>query len=315
MTPVTVVIPSHTERRWPSLVTAVAALAAQSPRPAEVVVVVDHNQALYERARAGLSGATVLANQGRPGASGTRNTGAFHATTPLIAFLDCDTYPHPGWLAALIAPFADQTVVGTGGAIRPRWEAPRPGWLPDEFMWTVGGSYHGLPETTAPVRNVWSASMAVRRDRFVAVGGFRDGFGKLGDRARPEDTDLCLRIGRHGRWMYAPGAVIDHLVEADRTTLGYFLQRCFHEGRGKIELARLLSGQDSLGAERDYLRRTIPRSVLRGLLAGLRRPGAGHAVRAGAMLAGVAAAATGGLVELVTTARPPIRLAPAEVGR
>ena len=301
---VSVVIPCHTQQQWPSLVTAIASLEAQSPRPAEITVVVDHNPELYERARRELSGVTVLANRYQPGASGNRNTGAFDTTTPLVAFLDGDSRPHEGWLAALVAPFAEPTVVGTGGAIRPDWQRPRPGWFPDEFLWTVGGSYTGMPATAAPVRNVWSASMAVRRDVFASVGGFRDGFGKLGDRSRPEDTDLCLRMGQVGRWMYAPQAVIDHPVEPERTTFGYFLRRCFHEGRGKVQLARLLDGRRSLSSERDYLRKTVPQAILRGLSGTLRGQGAAHAARSGAVLAGVAAAAAGGAIESVGARRP-----------
>jgi GT2 family glycosyltransferase len=300
---VSVVIPCHADREWPSVRAAVASLRAQSLPPAEILLVVDHNPGLYDRARRELSGVTVLANRRWPGASGTRNTGAFETLTPLVAFLDGDAYPQAGWLAALVAPFEDRTVVGTGGAIRPGWQRPRPGWFPDEFLWTVGGSYPGLPTSNGPVRNVWSASMAVRRDAFASVGGFRDGFGKRGNRSRPEDTDLCLRMGRGGRWIYTPGAVIDHPVEPAHASFGYFLRRCYAEGRGKVQLARLLDGRRSLGSERDYLRRTVPRAVLRGLLDGLRGHGAAHAARAGVMLAGVAAAAAGGAVESLVARR------------
>jgi glycosyltransferase involved in cell wall biosynthesis len=291
-----VVIPCHTEKRWPQLSAAVASVLAQRPRPAEVVVVVDHNEALYERASRLLSGVTVLRN-GYPqrGVSGTRNTGAFHLDTEVVALLDDDAYAHPGWLAALTAPFADPAVCGTGGAIEPAWETDRPRWVPDEFLWAWGGSYTGMPATTGPVRNVWSASMAVRRDAFAAVGGFRVGFGKVGDRSRPEDTDLCLRMSGH--WIYVPEARIDHPVPADKATFGYFLTRCYHEGRGKVELARLNRGRKSLGSERAYLRRTLPAGVRRGLGEALRGRGIAGAVRAGTIVVGAAAAAYGGLVE------------------
>jgi glycosyltransferase involved in cell wall biosynthesis len=291
-----VVIPCHTEQRWPQLSAAVASVLAQRPRPAEVVVVVDHNEALYERASRLLSGVTVLRNRyPQRGVSGTRNTGAFHLGTEVIALLDDDAYAHPGWLAALTAPFADPAVCGTGGAIEPAWETDRPQWVPDEFLWAWGGSYTGMPVATGPVRNVWSASMAVRRDAFAAVGGFRVGFGKVGDRARPEDTDLCLRMG--GRWIFVPQARIDHPVPADKATFGYFLTRCYHEGRGKVELARLNRGRQSLGSEKAYLRRTLPAGVRRGLGEALRGRGIAGAVRAGTIVVGAAAAAYGGLVE------------------
>ena len=48
----TVVICVYTEKRWDDIVAAVGSVAAQDVRAAEVLVVVDHNPALLERARA-----------------------------------------------------------------------------------------------------------------------------------------------------------------------------------------------------------------------------------------------------------------------
>ncbi|HEV7897921.1 MAG TPA: glycosyltransferase family 2 protein [Planosporangium sp.] len=185
-----VVIPTHSEKRWPSLVRTVNSVRSQEYLAAEIVVVVDHNAALYRRARNELRGVTVLENLYARGASGNRNTGAFHTNTSLIAFLDDDTAACPSWLGNMVAPFTDPTVVGTGGGIVGAWEGARPRWMPDEFLWTVGVSYTGMPTTTAPIRNVWSANMIVRRDAFMAVGGFRPGFGKLATRTAPR-TRSC----------------------------------------------------------------------------------------------------------------------------
>ena len=60
-----VVICAYTEDRWDDLVDAVASSLAQTHRPAEVVVVIDHNDAMLLRARMTLSGAIVLGNAGR----------------------------------------------------------------------------------------------------------------------------------------------------------------------------------------------------------------------------------------------------------
>src|SRR5437667_997943 len=119
---VSVVIPCYNERRWPQLVAAVDSARTQSPAPEEVVVAVDHNPALYERACCELDGAIVLENKFQRGVSGNRNTGAFHTSTPVVALLDDDARAHPGWLAGLVEPFEDPRVVGTGGAISPAWE-------------------------------------------------------------------------------------------------------------------------------------------------------------------------------------------------
>ncbi|MEU8235581.1 glycosyltransferase family 2 protein [Actinoplanes sp. NPDC048967] len=296
---ISVVIPTHTERRWQSLVRTVRSARTQRHAPAEVVVVVDHNPALFRRIRRELPGVTVLENAYARGASGTRNTGAFHTGTPLIAFLDDDTVASPDWLGRLKAPFADPAVVGAGGGILPAWSGARPRWMPDELLWTVGVSYTGMPTATAPIRNVWSASMMVRRDAFTAVGGFRTGFGKLGDRNRPEDTELCLRMSAAGggHWMYVPGALIDHEVPTERSTFRFLMRRCYAEGRGKVQMARLLPRVQKLGVERDYVRRILPRAVVRGLVAAGNGRGATHALQAVTVVAAVAAAGVGGGLE------------------
>ena len=307
---VSIVIPTHTERRWTSLVRTVESAWTQRYTPAEVVVVVDHNAALFARARRELDGVTVLQNTYARGASGTRNTGAFHTSTSLIAFLDDDTVASPDWLGNLIAPFSDPTVVGAGGGIAPNWSAARPRWMPDELLWTVGVSYAGMPTATAAIRNVWSASMVVRRDAFIAVNGFRAGFGKLGDQNRPEDTELCLRMSAAGggRWMYVPGAMIDHEVPTDRTTFRFLLRRCYAEGRGKVQMARLLPRSQDLGTERTYLRQTLPRAVRHNLVAAGHGRGMAHVLRAIAIVAAIAAAAVGVgleiLIEVMAFIRP-----------
>ncbi len=294
--PVSVVIACHTEERWSSLVRSIESALEQRPGPVEVIVAVDHNPRLYNSLSRELSGVTVVENEYAGGASGTRNTGASHASTPYLAFLDDDAHARPGWLGRLLEPFEDQSVVGTGGKVEPEWAGPRPRWFPDEFAWVVGASYTGLPKTRSPVRNVWSENMAVRRDVFEAVDGFRAGFGKVGNTSRPEDTDLCIRMSASApgrRWIYVPDALVDHLVPAGRSTLRFFLLRSFSEGRGKIEMSMRLASERDLGSESHYLRRTIPIGIARNVKAAIAHGEWAYAERAAAILAGTTAAAAG----------------------
>ncbi|MBM2621040.1 glycosyltransferase family 2 protein [Actinoplanes sp. LDG1-06] len=296
---VSVVIPTHSERRWASLQRTVASAQQQKLTPAEIIVVVDHNPELFKRCQDEFPGVTVLENTSVRGASGNRNTGAFHSRSELIAFLDDDTVAHPTWLGHLARPFDNPAVVGAGGSIVPAWERTRPSWMPDELLWTVGVSYAGMPTSVAEIRNVWSASMMVRREAFLQVGGFRVGFGKLGDQNRPEDTELCLRISAEtgGHWMYVPDSVIEHDVPLDRSTFRFFLRRCYAEGRGKVQMAGLLPKDQKLGAEQNYIRRTLPRAVASNLKAATLGRGGYHALRAATVIAAVAAAGVGGGVE------------------
>ena len=64
----TVVICVYTEKRWDDIVAAVGSVQAQDVRAAEVLVVVDHNPALLERARGAFGeNVRVLANAHRQG--------------------------------------------------------------------------------------------------------------------------------------------------------------------------------------------------------------------------------------------------------
>jgi hypothetical protein len=109
--------------------------------------------------------------------------------------------------------------------------------------------------------------MAIRRQVFDMVGGFRADFGKVGARSRPEDTDLCLRAAERyggGTWIYEPTGAADHRVPPERATLRYFAYRCFHEGWGKADLAALNGMDASISTERQYTRHVLPAALARG---------------------------------------------------
>ncbi len=263
---VSVVIAAFSSERWDYLQDAVNSVRAQTVPVLETVVVIDHNPELLARAQRELEGTTVVANAGNRGASGSRNTGVALCRGEIAAFLDDDACAEKDWLEALLPHFANEGVVGVGGRVDPLWARSRPRWFPPEFDWTVGASYPGMPSTAQPIRNVWSNNMAIRRSSFDAVSGFRQDFGKVGQRSRPEDTDLCLRAAEasNSSWIYEPDGGAGHWVPAARATLGYFVRRCFNEGMGKADLARLNGTGQSTTTERDYALRVLPRAIVRG---------------------------------------------------
>ncbi|KUI36680.1 glycosyltransferase [Mycobacterium sp. GA-2829] len=299
---VSVIIAAYTEDRWGDTVEAVTSVLRQSQPAQEVLLVIDHNPHLAERARAELSGVTVLENTGLKGASGARNTGVVNSHGEIVVFLDDDAVATPDWLSRLCRPFRAAEVVGVGGGLTPAWPKERPPWFPQEFDWVVGGSYTGMPEEGAPVRNVWSGNMAIRRTAFDSVHGFRPGFGKSGSVSRPEDTDLCLRVQRalpSGCWMYEPSALVAHKVPVDRSTPAFFLKRCWNEGRGKAALARLVGINTSTVSERRYATRILPRAFVRELVLGLVRSDVARLQRGSAIALGLLFAAAGMLTEML----------------
>jgi len=52
---VSVVISGYSEDRWQNLVAAVESVRLQNVPPCEIIIVIDHNQRLLERARASLA--------------------------------------------------------------------------------------------------------------------------------------------------------------------------------------------------------------------------------------------------------------------
>jgi glucosyl-dolichyl phosphate glucuronosyltransferase len=291
--PASIVITCFTDKRWSQLAAAIDSALSQTLTAQEVIVVVDGNDDLLSRVKHRWPQIRVMANHFDRGASGARNTGAFQARSPVVAFLDDDAEADPKWLELLVQCFEDDSVVGVGGEVTAAWADRQPTWFPDEFAWVVGASYRGLHDDVAEVRNVWAENMAVRTERFLAVGGFRLGFGKVGTRSSPEDTDLCIRMTLGGgRWLYVPAAQVAHHVPAERSTFGFFLRRCFVEGVGKAALARLTSFE-SLSTERDYLRQVIPQAIYRDLREAVASRRLPPAARACAMVAGLTSAAVG----------------------
>lgn len=307
---VVVVIACYSEERWPQLSAAVESVLGQTVPAADVVVVVDHNEALLQRVAEQWPQVRVVANRFSPGASGARNSGAFAAEGEIIAFLDDDAVAVPAWLERLVEPFHDPGVVGVGGGVDPAWEVGRPAWFPDEFFWLVGATDPGGQDDVHEVRNVWAENMAVRRDRFVAVGGFRPDFGKVGSHSSPEDTDLCIRMSEGGgRWLLVPQARVSHHVPAARSTFGFFVRRSFLEGEGKAAL-RALSPAGSLGVERDYASRVLPAAFLRGVRQAWLERTAVPALTSAAVASGALAAAAGyawGVRSLLRTPSRPRR--------
>jgi glucosyl-dolichyl phosphate glucuronosyltransferase len=305
-----VILCAYTEDRWEDLLKAVQSVRQQTRPPLEVILVVDHNPALYERACGQFPDISVLENEEAPGLSGSRNTGLRIATGTYVAFLDEDAQAAPDWLQQLQSGYSDPDVAGVGGFIEPMWDTGRPDWFPEEFYWVVGCSYRGLPEERAPVRNLIGANMSFRRDLFSATGGFRSGIGRIGRTpVGCEETELCIRARQRSPGnilLYLPDARVMHRVPASRSNWRYFLARCYAEGMSKALVTHFVGARDGLQSERTHMLRVLPQGVWRGLSNGLRRKELGGFLRAFAIIVGLGATTAGYLAGSVSQrlARP-----------
>jgi glycosyltransferase involved in cell wall biosynthesis len=276
---VSVIVCAHSEKRWERLVAAIESIHHQRRKPDEVLLVIDHNDGLLERARSTFTGVKVLPNEEDRGLSGARNTGVRHSDGDVLAFLDDDAVADPDWLAALLDVFDEPSVIGAGGVAQARWEGAPPAWLPPEFLWVVGASYEGLPRERAPVRNPIGVSMAFRRDAFELAGTFAHGIGRLG--AIPlgcEETEFSIRVRQAAPdsvILHVPEARVDHHIAQERASWGYFFARCWAEGVSKAMVAAMVGTGDALSSERTYVTLTLPRGVLAGIGSAVRGDASG----------------------------------------
>jgi len=291
-----VVICAYTLERWVDLCRAVESVLAEPDTVNQLVIVIDHNEELYDRAT-GCFGAdpriTLCRNTGQRGLSDARNTGVAASDGEIVAFLDDDAAAQPGSSAALLTHYGDPGVIGVGGHAAPVWPSGRPSWMPAEFDWVVGCSYVGQPQHVTSVRNPLGCNMSLRRSVFGEIGGFRSEVGRVGSvPVGGEETELFLRLRaqRPGdRVLLDPSAAVSHHVSADRATPRYFLRRCYHEGLSKAVVTRLAAAPKSLDSEQSYAMRVLPRAVIREVTS----PQRGGRRRAAMIVAGLVVTTAG----------------------
>lgn len=273
---ISVILCAYTFDRWGDLQDAIRSLQDQTRAPDEVLLVIDHNDALLQRSAATFNGVRVVPNAFASGLSGGRNTGLRLASSELVAFLDDDAIAAPDWLEYFEACFDDPSVLGATGTVLPIWADRRPAWFPTEFLWTVGCTFPGAEALAGgDVRNVMGCSMIFRRSVYEAIGGFSDRLGRT--RAGTnllscEETEYCIRARAAfpvGRFVAVREARVDHRVAAGRMTLRYFCRRTYAEGMSKAIVAALAAQRGVLGTERSYVLRTLGGAVLRDGLRGL----------------------------------------------
>lgn len=198
-----------------------AALAAQTVAPEQVVVVdngsVDGSADAAEAALPGVHVERVGRNSGFGAAA---NLGVGLLRTPLVAVLNSDARPEPGWVARMTG-FAD--------------EAPREAWSWGGVLTTPGGTVESAGDCYSPAGFAYKHGKGVALDRlpadpyevFAPPGAApvfrREVFTELGGYdARYflylEDVDLAFRARSRGwtSWVL-PDVVVEHDLGASST--------------------------------------------------------------------------------------------------
>lgn len=192
--------------RVPELTRCLAALGTSAP-----VLVVDDGstdpEAVAAACRAAGARVLHLPINGGPGAA--RDVGLRATTAPLVALVDSDCVPPPGWLPALLGHFADPAVAAVAPRVRSR-QAPRAAaTLLARYAGARGpldmGPHEGRVRPGARVPYVPTAALVLRRSALAAGDAFDPAL------RHGEDVDLVWRLHDAG-WQvrYDPRTHVVH---------------------------------------------------------------------------------------------------------
>ncbi len=216
--PVTVVIPVRD--RAAELARCLAAAGRDYP-----VLVIDDGSADAGAVAAACAahGARLIRRPVTGGPAAARNTALAAVPAGLVAFLDSDCVPPPGWIAALAGHFADPLIAAVAPRIVPAASSSRPAAASLDLGQT--------PATVAPLTKVAYVPTAALLARRAVLG---DGFDEA--LRYGEDVDLVWRLIEAGwRVRYEPAVQVAHDEPAGRAAL---LARRFRYGTSAAPLTR-----------------------------------------------------------------------------
>jgi glycosyltransferase involved in cell wall biosynthesis len=195
------------------------------------VIVVDNSSGDEATARVAAKYGARYVSEPRKGLCRARNRGALVSSSEIVAYLDDDAIPAPGWLSALAKAFEDERVMGAAGRTVPaavESDAQR-------LYASLRGTAYSRPVAMVVDRNHpdWfgmagfggigpGCNMALRRRAFEFWPGFHEGT----DRGTPvhgggEQHAFFSLVNRGFAVAYTPDAVVSHpfpeTMEALRT--------------------------------------------------------------------------------------------------
>jgi glycosyltransferase involved in cell wall biosynthesis len=204
----------------------------------------------------------------QPGISLARNTAAWAARTPFIAYIDDDAIPAADWvetiLDAINQPGRRPALVG--GRILPKWEVPLPAWWPASLRGVLSIIEHegsGEYRTAAVPAGLepYGANMVVHVLSLLAAGGFGSALGRYGNSLlSDEEVQLAWTLQDAGYSVrYESRIVVHHQIQARRLDPAWLLSRLYWQGASHVLTARLLHQPEAVWRE-------LPRRLAVGLL-------------------------------------------------
>lgn len=163
-----------------------------------------------------------------------RNEAARIARGDILYFLDDDSVIYPGLFGDVLKWFCDERIVAVGG---PAITRQTDSFLQKCFGYALGAYFGSLGMSykfkaygwvkEATEQDLILANLAMRRDIFLAAGGFDE-------RLYPnEENELLNRLRMQGyRFIYNAEAVV---YRSQRESISKFMRQVFNYGRGRME--------------------------------------------------------------------------------
>ena len=172
------------------------------------------------------------------GASFARNTGAAHAKTYWLCFMDDDAVAFPDFVANIIKHTQEKpTIVGFGGKIIPKYIPEKPVWMSYYVSSLVGNfDYSPVPCAFKKGKYPLESNMVIKKSVFDQIGGFNTALpGVMGTlRIGGEGKELFYKvIGLGEEIYYDPNIIVYHVVETNKLTKEYLYRVASGIGRGE----------------------------------------------------------------------------------
>lgn len=235
------------------------ALAEQTMPPGsfEVIVVDDGSEPslTLDTARWSSRFALKLIHQQNTGPAGARQRGAAEARGEFLAFTDDDCLPTPTWLETLVTALRENPEAMIGGST---FNGLKKDLLAETSQLILEMVYEHFNRDPANAYFFASNNIALRRDRYLASGGFDPDF----DSPAAEDREFCDRWRMQGRPLFwKKNALIEHRHAQD---LFGFCHLHFRYGQGAFlyQAKRKERASGSMAGDMAF-HRTLPQVVFK----------------------------------------------------
>jgi len=197
---VSVVIPAYNV--VDTILACLVALEKQTIERHRYEIIVVDDGSTDETPRLAAERGSIVLRQTNQGPAVARNRGIAASRGDVVLFTDADCAPVEDWIAQMLAPFDDSSVVGVKGAYRSRQRE-----LAARFIQIEYEDRYDHTARSKHVDFIDTYAAAYRRQVLLAAGGFDARF----PCASVEDQELSFRLAEAGhKFVFNPCAIVYH---------------------------------------------------------------------------------------------------------